>query len=243
MMDYCKNLWVKFAELRSVQAQAEADLELAQASGELETTKTSLDSFKLANNQMLAEWESSIDILEDGRVIFKSEHELLDELTRRNVVVDEAECLEVENGRVIGLEIYNLNEYCSILHNFLSLKKLKIYSFLLEIDLTHIKDLKDLEELSLFANSKEPINYSTIATLKKMKKLDLSGTNFRDTRDLAGLIKLEELNLTNTEVTDLSDLLLLPFLRKVTISGKILAYSGQREIIEKLMRKSAVTIL
>eukprot|EP01080_Neovahlkampfia_damariscottae_P003168 gene3168-5484_t len=96
-------------------------------------------------------------------------------------------------------------------------------------DLSSLQNLKDLEEIHLWKCPIEDITY--LKEFKKIRVLNLTGTNVKDLTALKDLNYLEDLYLSKCPITDISILLHFKKLKKLSLAGcKISDFS----ILQKL---------
>jgi len=203
MTDYCQNLWSKLTELRAAQTQAEADFRVAGREGDLKRANLVIDSLNLDLNQMLAEWDNSLETLPDGQKLFGPEFETISRICKELDIAWETAFIDwrksfgvhakIEDGRIIDINFNGellteaqKNYGLESIALFPKLKGLTVHRNNKIQDLSRLRNLKDLKEIRL----SEMSNLQNIDTIRELKPETLLITKCGNLFDLSPLSEL-----------------------------------------------------
>jgi Leucine-rich repeat (LRR) protein len=225
--NYCQNLWNRFNKVDLARKNCADTFDVANREGtaDFEELNHQVTMLEAELQLMESEWEKSFVLLPDGRELFGSEYNLLDNLIERDNPGERSEVLEALKLNYLGCITVLWMPYGEIT-NFSDYKK---FRFLEEIylrkanliDVTGIRELTKLKNLGIAQiKSNFPELLKSIGCLKNLELLDLStNQGITDISALSGLTKLKELLITDTKISDVTVLKNLTSLEIVGAGG------------------------
>lgn len=208
-INYCKNLWSKYAELKGLEGKAEEAITTASQNSDFAITKEVLNSIERALADLQIEFDDSFETLPSGRIIFKADADAMGEFIAKNKLTPYIfSFVKTDNqGHVDNLHL-------TAMQNIVNIEALAKLPYLKGLQLNQCLGVTD---------------FSPIAKMKRLEIMFLEDTNIDDLNVFLGLDRLVTLVAQGTEIRDLSPLLQMPNLECVYL-GRTPALADHRQI-------------